>query len=276
MFDAHGDRALEAGHREIEVVEGAECNHADGAGLRRRRVDVVEMLEAFRVLERAEQRQPVAPLALIRECRNGQAKPAEQRGQQRHGAGLEQRSTGQAQGNLQHYRADKFPGDQSRARRIMSDFGYFGIQRALPSGKKASILRGKDRAKRTAQSKTAGRGPGRLKLRQFRLTVAARPPAVAQGPGSPAAPGQAAVRARERPAEAARAASPAPRLPWSAAARGCPTGCSGRQCRSARSVPLATPANVMLVPGTQPFGLWRKWLRSSTVQLPPLAFSAAE
>jgi hypothetical protein len=28
----------------------------------------------------------------------------------------------------------------------MSDFGYFGIQRALPSGKKASILRGKDRA----------------------------------------------------------------------------------------------------------------------------------
>src|ERR1700746_3460286 len=36
------------------------------------------------------------------------------------------------------------------------------------------------------------------------------------------------------------------------------------------------PAKVMLVPGMKPRGLLINWLRSSMVQLPPLAFIAAE
>src|SRR5215510_7336243 len=45
---------------------------------------------------------------------------------------------------------------------------------------------------------------------------------------------------------------------------------------SARSLPRGNPANVMDVPGMNPFGLVRKWLRSSGVHLPPLPFMAAE
>ena len=216
------------------------------AALRRVRVDVVEMLEACRILQCAEQRQAVAPLALIRECRNGQAKPAEQRGQQRHGAGLEQGSTGQAQGNLQHYRADDITG---RSVTCSPDYVRFWIFRH-PTGItiwQESInftWQGSRRAK-APKSKTAGRGPGRLKLRQFRLTAAARPFTAAARPlaAEPAqvSPGraQASERAQAQPAAAAspvaQAASPAPRLPWSAAARGCPTRCSDRRsCRRAR------------------------------------------
>jgi len=40
--------------------------------------------------------------------------------------------------------------------------------------------------------------------------------------------------------------------------------------------PRGMPAKVMLVPGTKPSGLAMNWLRSSIVQLPPLALSAAE
>src|SRR5215470_8309872 len=45
---------------------------------------------------------------------------------------------------------------------------------------------------------------------------------------------------------------------------------------SARSLPRGKPAKVIDVPGMNPRGLVRKWSRSSTVHLPPLAFMAAE
>src|SRR3954465_5405364 len=68
--------------------------------------------------------------------------------------------------------------------------------------------------------------------------------------------------------------------PVASAALGSGTGLSDRVLRyermSARSDPREMPAKVMLVPGPCPRGLLMKWVRSSIVQLPPLAFSAAE
>src|SRR5262249_58998810 len=58
------------------------------------------------------------------------------------------------------------------------------------------------------------------------------------------------------------------------------TGLSDSVCRyamtSARSLSFGMPAKPIAVPGTNPFGLVRNWLRSSSVQVPPLAFIAAE
>ena len=55
------DRALHPGDDDVEAVEGAERDLPHRAGLRRGRVDVVEMLEAVGVFHVAEQRQSVPP-----------------------------------------------------------------------------------------------------------------------------------------------------------------------------------------------------------------------
>jgi hypothetical protein len=124
--DAHGDRSLQPADHLVEIVERAEGDHAYGAGLRRFRIDVVEMLEAGRVFELPEQREAVPPPRIgfrpglgrsgRREERH--AESIEDRRQGRKDAGGDEGSTGQAQGNLRGTRPDDRP-----ALRIMSDFG---------------------------------------------------------------------------------------------------------------------------------------------------------
>ena len=81
------------GHDLVEVVEGAECDHAHGAALRRVRIDVVEMLEPRRILELPEQRQAVPPIAVDtrrlgarRGAEERHAEPAEDGGARPQGA----------------------------------------------------------------------------------------------------------------------------------------------------------------------------------------------
>ena len=59
------NRALQPRHHLIEIVEGAECVQAHAAAFGRTRIDVVEVLEAGRVFELAEQRQAVPPVPLL-------------------------------------------------------------------------------------------------------------------------------------------------------------------------------------------------------------------
>jgi hypothetical protein len=86
----------------VETVECAEHAFGDGPALRRIRIDVVELLEVGRVLEVAEQGEPVPPLwrglggGGADECR--QAEPAEQRSGECEGAALEDDTTGGRQG----------------------------------------------------------------------------------------------------------------------------------------------------------------------------------
>src|SRR5262249_17419106 len=101
---AGGDRALQSGDDLVEIIECAERDQAHAAGLRRTRIDVVEMLEAVRIFELAEQREAVPPLAagrcLLRPCgrQQGQARRPEQWSERREGAGVNKGTTGQGQG----------------------------------------------------------------------------------------------------------------------------------------------------------------------------------
>ena len=56
-----GERAFDAGNREIEIVKRADLDLTYGAALRGLRIDVVEALEAGRVFDLAEQRQRMPP-----------------------------------------------------------------------------------------------------------------------------------------------------------------------------------------------------------------------
>src|SRR5262245_44674507 len=58
---AGSDAALHAGHDHVEIIERAERALAHGAALRRVWINVLEMLESFRIFNVAEQRQRVAP-----------------------------------------------------------------------------------------------------------------------------------------------------------------------------------------------------------------------
>ena len=60
-IDAEDERAFDSGDHHVEVVVGAERDLARRAALRRVRVDVVELLEAGRIFQVAEQRHAVPP-----------------------------------------------------------------------------------------------------------------------------------------------------------------------------------------------------------------------
>ena len=129
----HGYRALKSGHHLVEIVEGPERDHAHDASLGRVRVDVFEMLEPGWILELAEQRQAMPPVgrlpAGLRGRRRGQqwhSETVEDGRQGRKGAGADDGSTGQAQGNL---RGKTTPNHGRIA--IMSDFGWYGTLWAL-------------------------------------------------------------------------------------------------------------------------------------------------
>ena len=62
QLGAHGEAALHARRDHVEIVEGAERDLSHRAALRRSRIDVVEMLEARRIFDVAEQRQSRASM----------------------------------------------------------------------------------------------------------------------------------------------------------------------------------------------------------------------
>ncbi len=76
--DRSGDRAFDARHDEIEVVERAKRDLPHGAALGRLRIDVVETLEALRIFDVAEQRKPMPPFeaGLRRSARSRSVAPA--------------------------------------------------------------------------------------------------------------------------------------------------------------------------------------------------------
>ena len=59
--DAGGEGAFDAGDDDVQIVERADGNLPRRAAFRRGGVDVVELLEAFRIFQVAEQRQAVTP-----------------------------------------------------------------------------------------------------------------------------------------------------------------------------------------------------------------------
>ena len=65
-LDAGRERAFHARDHEVEIVEGADRDLARRAGLRRIGIDVVELLEAGRIFQVAEQRQTVTPRRFLR------------------------------------------------------------------------------------------------------------------------------------------------------------------------------------------------------------------
>jgi hypothetical protein len=98
-----GEQTLEAGDHLVEVVERAERCQAQRPAFRRLRIDVVEMLEAGRILGLARQRQTVSPLhpgALRARRRGGPQDRARPGRYGRKRAGAKNRATGQTQGNL--------------------------------------------------------------------------------------------------------------------------------------------------------------------------------
>ena len=102
QIGAHGEAAFHARHHLIEVVEGAERDLAHRAALRRRRIDVVEMLEAVRIVRFAEQREAVLPLARrlgrLRSRRTGAAEGAQSRRDKRGGGAAQNGTAGQFHG----------------------------------------------------------------------------------------------------------------------------------------------------------------------------------
>jgi len=70
LIGAGGERAFDACDYHVEVIEGADRDLPCHAALRRFDVDVVELLEAGRIFEVAEQRQPVLPIFVLRLCRS--------------------------------------------------------------------------------------------------------------------------------------------------------------------------------------------------------------
>src|SRR5205085_9521960 len=66
-----GDGSFHARDDDIEIIERAEPAEADGSALRGIRIDVVELLEARRIFQFAEQREAVAPDLVIRTRRGG-------------------------------------------------------------------------------------------------------------------------------------------------------------------------------------------------------------
>jgi hypothetical protein len=85
--DAAGEVAFDVGDRDIEIVESADGDFAHRAAFRRVGVDVIELLEAFRVFQVTKQRQAVAPFSvLIPVLRLRGSQPGRQR-QSRRGQG---------------------------------------------------------------------------------------------------------------------------------------------------------------------------------------------
>src|SRR5262249_2041628 len=96
-----GEQAFEPGHHVVEVVEGAERHEAHRPAFRRPRIDVVEMLEARRILEVAVERHTMPPLRrrVLRAYRcRGHEHLAEQGGNGGKRGGAKDRAAGQAQG----------------------------------------------------------------------------------------------------------------------------------------------------------------------------------
>ena len=89
----------------IEIVERADRDLADDAALGRVRIDVVEVLEAGRIFDVAEQRQAVAPdrlgrLRLGRVKRGKACCDPQRRGDRGDGAALQKMSSGNCQMNI--------------------------------------------------------------------------------------------------------------------------------------------------------------------------------
>ena len=66
QLNAAGERAFDAGNHKVEIIKRPDLDLTHGAALGRIRIDVVEVLEAGRVLDLAEQRQRVPPDRLSR------------------------------------------------------------------------------------------------------------------------------------------------------------------------------------------------------------------
>ena len=89
--DAGGERTFHAGDHDVEIIEGAECDLAHATAFGGLRIDVVEVREAGRIFDLAEQREPVLPDRLFglrrhareplrRQRREGQGKRAAYKG----------------------------------------------------------------------------------------------------------------------------------------------------------------------------------------------------
>src|SRR5262249_33437074 len=95
------ERAAHATDRDIEIVEGSDRADAQRTGLRRLRVDVVEMFEARRILDVIEQRQSVSPFRCLRVGWLGEWKPLKRGSDGGNKSGLQQGAAAQAHGGLQ-------------------------------------------------------------------------------------------------------------------------------------------------------------------------------
>ncbi len=139
LIQAGHDRALHAGHHHIEIVEGTERDHAHGAALRGVDVDVLEILEAWGILQLAEQREAVLPGALL-SLRHGPRpdpfKSIQHGRSQRGGAGVQDGSAGNAHSRLRQTDDDVRP-------RSSTDYVGFWIDRHRNAIHAISILDGR-------------------------------------------------------------------------------------------------------------------------------------
>jgi len=124
LLDARAELALEAGNHQIEIIVGADREHAHRAALGRLRVDVVELLEVRWIFQVTEQRQPMPPVACrrLRGCRPHQAAEAElgqRRGGEREGGAVKEKTAREKQG---------IPPQSNRSQvlfsRVQPDAGY--------------------------------------------------------------------------------------------------------------------------------------------------------
>ena len=95
------ERAFDAGNRDIEIVKGADRNHARDAALGRIRIDVIEALEIGGVFDVAKQRQRVPPgrlgLGMRGSHRGNACHTTKSRGHRGQGAALQKVSSGNRQ-----------------------------------------------------------------------------------------------------------------------------------------------------------------------------------
>src|SRR5262249_5150207 len=92
------ERAAHTADRDVEIVEGADCAGADGASLRRLRVDIVELLEARWILDVVKQRQGVSPLRRLGTGVSDKRTPLESGGGSGKQASVKQEAAAQAHG----------------------------------------------------------------------------------------------------------------------------------------------------------------------------------
>ena len=95
------ERAFDAGDRDIEIIEGADRNHARDAALGRIRIDVIEALEVGRVFDVTKQRQRMPPgqlrLRMGRSDHGCGRDAAKRRGDGGEGAALQKVASGNRQ-----------------------------------------------------------------------------------------------------------------------------------------------------------------------------------